>query len=265
MNPFTRTGAGLLRPAMAKAGYGVWLATATLGRLPHLRRRFRALLDYTYLAGVRTTPVVLMVGFFVGMIVSLQVGIELARFGQQESIGLLVAVTMAREMAPFVTCIILAASVASSMAAELGTMKVQDEVTALEVLSVDVVSFLVLPRVLALTLAAPLLTLFADVVGILGGGVIAVTQLHLDFSGYLHNAREALKTTGELIPLPEDLYVGLLKSTVFGFTIAVVGCAAGLQTSGGARGVGETTRAAVRTSIILIIIFNFFLGKALHS
>lgn len=250
---------------MVKAGYGVWLAGATLVALRTLPRRSRALLDYMYVAGVRTTPVTLMVGFFVGMIVSLQVGIELARFGQQESIGLLVAVTMAREMAPFVTCIILAASVASSMAAELGTMKVQDEITALEVLSIDVVSFLVLPRVLALTLMAPILTLLADVIGIFGGGVIAVTQLNLDFASYLHSARTALESRAELLPVPDDLYAGLIKATVFGFLIAVTGCAAGLMAKDGARGVGETTRAAVRTSIVLIIIANFFMGKALHA
>lgn len=249
---------------MLKAGYGMWLAGRTVVITPHILKRFRSLLDYMYIAGVKTTPVILFVGFFMGMIVALQVGLELARFGQQESIGLLVAVTMAREMAPFVTSIILAASVASAMAAELGTMRVQDEITALEVLSIDVVSFLVLPRVVALTLLAPLLTLLADVVGVLGGGVIAVTQLDLDFYGYLDNALEALRQTGKVIKVPKDLYSGLVKATVFGFAIAVVGCASGLQAKDGARGVGETTRAAVRNSILLIIILNFFLGKLLH-
>ncbi|KAA3608255.1 MAG: ABC transporter permease [Planctomycetota bacterium] len=264
MNPITRTGAEILRPAMTQAGYGIWLAGRTLLTLHHLWKRARQLLDYMYIAGVKTMPVVLFVGFFIGMIVALQVGLELARFGQQESIGLLVAVTMAREMSPFVTCIILAASVASAMAAELGTMKVQEEITALEILSIDVVSFLVVPRVVALTLLAPLLTLLADVVGILGGGVIAVTQLGLDFQGYLDNTRNALSDLGELVPVPWDLYAGLFKALVFGFIISVVGCANGLQAKNGARGVGETTRSAVRNSILLIIIFNFFLGKLLH-
>jgi len=265
VNPISRTGRAMIYPALLKTGYGVWLAGRTLRLLPHLRRRLRSLLDYMFTAGVRTTPVALFVGFFVGMIVALQVGIELSRYGQEESIGTLVAVTMAREMAPFVTCIILAASVASSMAAELGTMKVQEEITALEVMSVDVVSYLVLPRVVGLTLVAPMITLLADVVGILGGGVIAITQLHLDFQAYLHAAQLALEELGGTVALPRDLYVGLFKATVFGFTIAVTGCAAGLQASGGARGVGVTTRVAVRTSIVLIIILNFFLGKLLHG
>jgi len=264
VNPVTRIGARVIRPALDQAGYGLWLAGRTLMLLGHVPRRARALLDYMHAAGVRTAPVVVFVGFFMGMIVALQVGLELSRYGQQESIGILVAVTMAREMGPFVTSIILAASVASSMAAELGTMKVQEEITALEVMSVDVGSYLVLPRVLGLTLMAPILTLMADAVGILGGGVIAVTQLQLDFQNYLYNVREALSRVGDLVPVPSDLYAGLLKSLVFGFAIAVTGCAAGLRAKGGARGVGETTRAAVRTSVILIIVLNFFMGKLLH-
>jgi len=218
-----------------------------------------------YLIGVKTLPVVLFVGFFIGMIVALQIGLELAKFGQEDTIGVLVAVATTREMAPFVTSIILAASVGSAMAAELGTMKVQEEITALEILSVDVVSFLVFPRLLALTILAPILTLLADALGILGGSVIAVNQLGIDFSAYIRSAMEALQTTGTYIPLPKDLYTGLIKAMVFGFVIAVIGCARGLQTTGGARGVGETTRSAVRNSIVMIIILNFFIGKFVHS
>ncbi len=241
----------------------MWLAGRTLRLLPHLGKRFRSFLDQLQLSCINSMHVVIFVSFFVGMIVSLQVGLELARFGQQESIGLLVAVTMAREMGPFVTSIVLAASVASAMAAELGTMKVQEELTALEVMSVDAVSYLVLPRVVALTLAAPILTIIADSVGILGGAVIAVTQLHLDFDGYALNVNEALKQVGTSIPVPRDLFVGLFKSLVFGFLIAVTGCASGMQASKGAAGVGRTTRAAVRNSIILIIVFNYFLSRFL--
>ncbi|MFQ5749843.1 MAG: MlaE family ABC transporter permease [Planctomycetota bacterium] len=265
MNFLRALGSSTVRPALDKAGYTVWLGTSTVGKTSHLFRRLRALLDQMYLTGVKSAPVVLFVGFFIGMIVALQVGLELARFGQEGTIGVLVAVTVTREMAPFVTAIILAASVGSAMAAELGTMKVQEEITALEILSVDVVSFLVLPRVLALTILAPILTLLADALGILGGSVIAVNQLGIDFGAYIRSAMDALQTTGATIPLPKDLYTGLFKATVFGFTIAVIGCARGLQTSGGARGVGETTRSAVRNSIVMIIILNFFIGKFVHS
>ena len=264
MNLFTRLGSRSLHPAMVQAGFGVWLAGRALLSLPHLVKRARATLDQMYLAGVKSLHVVVFVSFFIGMIAAMQVGLELARFGQQESIGFLVAVTMTREMGPFVTSIILAASVASAMAAELGTMKVQEELTALEVLSIDAVSYLVLPRVIGLTLMAPILTAIADLVGILGGAVIAVAQLHLDFQGYVLNVMLSLEQTWDSVPLPENLYAGLLKSLVFGFTISVVGCASGMKASNGARGVGQTTRAAVRNSIILIIVLNFFLGHFLH-
>ena len=261
-DPFSRLGAGFLAPLIQQAGFGMWLSARTLALLHHLVRRRRSLLDQMYVVGIKSLHVVVFVAFFIGMIVALQVGLELARYGQQESIGLLVAISMAREMGPFVTEIVLSASAASAMAAELGTMKVQDELTALEVLSIDSVSYLVLPRVLAMTLMAPVLTAVADLVGILGGGVVAVTQLQLDLPGYLLTVARSLRATG-VLGLPRDLYAGLIKAAVFGFTISVVGCASGMQAEKGASGVAQTTREAVRTSIILIIVFNYFLSRFL--
>ncbi|MCX8228725.1 MAG: ABC transporter permease [Planctomycetota bacterium] len=262
-NPFLHFGNRFLRPLLVNGGYGVFLAGQVFVRIPHLFRRRQTFKEQLFLGGIKTLHVSLLVGFFIGMIVSLQVGLELSKYGQQENIGLLVSILMAREMAPFVTAIILAASVGSAMAAELGTMKVQEEITALDVLSVDVVSYLVLPRVIALTLVSPILTLLSVWVGTLGGGVIAVTQLGLDFSGYTHNAMTALQDIGSTIPLPVSLYSGLIKSIVFGFVTAIVSCASGLHATNGAQGVGQTTRSAVRDSIILIIVLNFFLGKFL--
>ena len=168
-------------------------------------------------------------------------------------------------MGPMMTALLLAAGVASAMAAELGTMKVQEEVTALEVMSVDVVSYLAVPRVFALMMAAPLLTLLSDIVGILGGGVIAVTQLGLEFDAYLLKATDALKGDWGPLPIPRSIYAGLVKAMVFGYVISVVGCAAGLRATKGASGVGIATRSAVRDSIVLIIVLNFFLGKLIYT
>lgn len=264
MNFVTQVGAEVIRPAFDQAGFAVRLAGRALFNLKDLPRRLRSLLDQMYLAGVKSLLVTMYVSLFIGMIVALQVGLELARYGQQETIGPLVAVTMAREMAPLITCIILAASVASSYAAELGTMKVQEELTALEVLSIDLVSFLVLPRIVALTLMAPLLTFVADIVGVLGGGVIATQTLGIPFQGYLLGAEDALRDTSQWVVVPKNIYSGLMKATVFGFTIAVIGCASGMRASGGARGVGERTRSAVRNSIIMIIVLNLILGKVIY-
>jgi phospholipid/cholesterol/gamma-HCH transport system permease protein len=211
------------------------------------------------LGGVFGMLVVLLVGLFIGMIVSLQTGIELSKIGQQDQIGTVVAVTMAREMGPFITATILAATIGSSIAAELGTMAVSDELAALEVLSVDRIRFLVMPRLVALAIAAPLLTILCDTIGIFGGGFVAQSQLNVTFQLYIDSAFDALRTPALLIPLPKDVYTGLFKAWVFGILIAAIGSSAGLRATGGALGVGHATRQAVRDSIIAIIVSNYFL------
>ena len=253
-----------MAPPVVGAGYTLYLGIAALARIRHVPRRWRSLLDQMHLCGIKSLHVVLFVNFFIGMILALQLGFELARYGQQEAVGFAVSVAMVREMAPMMTAVVLAASVASAMAAELGTMRVQEEVTALEVMSIDIYSYLVAPRVIALTLIAPMLTMLSAIVGILGGGLIAYSQLGLDFSGYLRSSLEALTDTS-FLGLPRSLYTGLLKAMIFGFTISVIGCSNGLRAQHGASGVGNSTRGAVRNSIIMIIVLNFFLGKIIYQ
>ena len=132
------------------------------------------------------------------------------------------------------------------------------------VLAFGIGSYLVLPRVIAMTLMAPILTLLASIVGILGGAVIAQTQLGLDYSGYMRNAIDALTDTS-FFGLPRSVYASIIKAMIFGFTVSVVGCASGLMATHGASGVGNSTRAAVRNSILLIIVLNFFLGKLIYT
>jgi len=264
VNIIQRAGALMLAPPIVGAGYTMHLGLAALMRVGHIPRRWRSLRDQMHLCGIKSLHVVLFVNFFIGMILSLQLGFELSRYGQQEAVGFAVAVAMVREMAPMMTAVVLAASVASAMAAELGTMRVQEEVTALEVMSVDIFSYLVTPRVLALTFIAPILTILSAIVGILGGGLIAYSQLGLDFSGYLRNCIQALADTS-FVGLPRSVYAGLLKAMIFGFTISVIGCSNGLRAQHGASGVGNSTRAAVRNSIIMIIVLNFFLGKVIYQ
>jgi len=257
-----------LQPALDFArdvGFRLTLAFDVVARLPHVRKRRRWIADQLYVAGIGNLHVVLLVGLFVGMIVALQTGIELATFGQQDQIGTIVAASMAREMGPFITAVILAATVGSAMAAELGTMSVSDELSALEVMSVDKVSLLVLPRVLALAVVCPMLAVMCDTIGILGGGFVASAQLHVAWSLYMDTAIDALQTPGKLIALPKDVYAGLFKAFVFGAIIAVISCACGVQTRGGALGVGHSTRRAVRDSIIAIIIANYFLTWAIYQ
>ncbi len=240
-------------------GYQVDLFVQSVLRLGHLWKRRAFLTEQLYLAGVKVLHVVLLVGFFMGMIVSLQTGIELMRIGQQDQIGTIVGLSMCREMGPFITGIIMAATVGSALAAELGTMAVSDELTALEVLSVDRVSFLVVPRLVTLAIMTPLLTILADLVGILGGGFVAEAQLGVGTKLYFDSVIDALQSPGAIIPLPKDVYSGLVKSFAFGVLVAIIACSAGLRARGGALGVGNATRQAVRDSIIAIIISNYIM------
>lgn len=237
------------------AGHVVDLLMRTALAVPRLPRRVRFTLDMAFNAGVRSLPVTLVVAAFAGAILAMQTGIELRRFGDTAVLGTITALSMCREMGPFITGVILAATVGSAMAAELGTMKVSDEVTALEVMSVDPVDYLVLPRVVALSVMCPLLTALSDFIGIYGGSVIAEYNLGVSSALYWNSAREALTSSGML--LPKEVYVGLFKSFVFGMTVAGISCAAGLRASGGALGVGLAVQAAVRNSVIMIIVLGF--------
>lgn len=255
----------ILRDLAHALGFQLEILAQVAARLHHVPARWRWIAEQLFQSALQTVHVVLLVGLFIGMIVSLQTGIELARIGQQDQIGTIVAVSMAREMGPFITATILAATAGSSMAAEIGTMSVSDELAALEVLSVDRIRFLVLPRMVALALAAPALTVLCDTIGIFGGGFVAQSQLNVSFELYIDSAKEALRDLGTTVPLPKDVFGGLMKAGVFGVIVATIGCAAGLQARGGALGVGRATRQAVRDSIIAIIIANYFMTWFLYQ
>lgn len=248
----------------ASVGSVVALLLEVLPRLHHVWRRRATTAAQLYAAGVQVLHVVLFVGFFIGMVVSLQTGIELASIGQQDQIGTIVAVSMTREMGPFITAVVLAATVGSALAAELGTMAVSDELSALEVMSVDRISFLVVPRLVALAVICPLLTVFCDTVGIVGGGFVAQGQLNVGLRLYYDSALQSLQTPAAVLALPKDVYSGLVKSVVFGLLVACISCNAGLEARGGALGVGNATRRAVRDSIIAIIIANYFMTWFLY-
>ncbi len=236
------------------------LFASVIGRLHAIPRRRGLILEQLFACGLRVVHVVLLVGLFIGMIVALQTGLELSRFGQQDQIGTIVALSMCREMGPFITATILAATVGSSMAAELGTMAVSEELSALEVMSIDRVSYLVLPRVLGLTVMAPILTILCNSIGIVGGGFVSDSQLNVGISLYWDSAIEALQETGAWTGLPKDVYSGLAKAVCFGAIVSVISCTAGLHATSGALGVGNATRKAVRDSIIAVIVANYFLS-----
>ncbi len=218
--------------------------------------KFREIIRQMYVVGVQSLPVTLIVGVFVGFVLALQTGLSLKPFGMQDLIAQIAVATMTREMGPLMTSIILAGRVGSAMAAEIGSMKVSDEIEALEVMSINPVKFLVMPRIVALTVMCPILTVFANAIGTVGAAVVGNLQIGVSYYQFYRDAADFL--------LFKDIYCGLFKSLVFGLTIAVVSCSQGLRTTGGTQGVGESTRRAVVTSLLLILILNYFMTSLIY-
>ena len=243
-------GAWILESAET-SGYGLVKLWESLLEARALGTRRKEFSYQLYRAGIETLPVIIVVAVFTGMILSAQTGVQLAKYQQAGQVGTLISITMCREMGPFMTAIILAACVGSAMAAEIGTMRVSEEIDALEVMSIHPVRFLLMPRILALTLICPILTILTNLLGIAGGSLVARFQLGVTFHEYYTNALDVLKL--------KDPYSGLVKAIVFGMTIATVGCTMGMRTTGGAIGVGRATLNSVVISLLLILILGYFM------
>jgi phospholipid/cholesterol/gamma-HCH transport system permease protein len=209
-----------------------------------------------YVTGIKSLGVITVVALFTGMILALQTGLELRRYGQEEFIGSAVAVSMIREMGPFMTGLIIAASVGSAIAAQLGTMTVSEEISALEVMSINPNRFLVMPRLVALVVMMPVLTVYTNLLGILGGAVVGATQLGVAVNTYMDNATQFATN--------KDLYVGLLKAAVFGVVITTVACHQGFMTQEGAVGVGRATRSSVIISFLTILVLGYMLTRLFY-
>ncbi len=242
------------------AGETLFLLLRTALVLPHLFFKRQETLTQMYLAGFKSLFVVSIVATFTGMIISLQTGLALLDFGQQDLIGQVIVVTLTREMSPFMTALILSASVGSAMAAEIGTMKVSEEIDALEVMSIDPIKYLVLPRVIGFTIMIPVLANYASTLGIVGGSLVANTQLGVEFDTYYTLVLEILKSKNGL----KDIWVGNFKAYIFGLTISAISCHQGLSAKGGAIGVGIAVRQAVVQSFLFVIIFGYFLSAIFY-
>lgn len=198
--------------------------------------------------GAKSILIVFVVSFFTGIVIAMQSAYQLARLGAVVYVAALVSVSMARELGPVLTSLVIAGRVGSAIAAELGTMKVTEQIEALKTIALNPVRFLVVPRFLALLVMVPCLTIFAVLCGIYGGFLVGVYNLHINPHLYWSTTFKFLVT--------KDVLTGLYKSIVFGVIIAVVGCYQGLNTKGGAEGVGKATTVSVVTSFILIILVD---------
>ena len=208
-------------------------------------------------AGADGIPIVLMINFLVGLVTAFQAALQLKQFGANIFVADLVGLSVTRELAPLMTAIIIAGRSGAAFSAELGTMRVSEEIDALRTLGLDPYHFLVFPRVLALTLVAPLLTILADVVGIAGGLLVGMFSLDLTFQSYLTQSEKALDLW--------DILSGILKSGVFGLNIALIACQRGLATRGGAEGVGRSTTSAVVTSLFAIVVTDAIFTVIFHA
>lgn len=229
------------------------------------RRGFAEIVRQMFYCGVKALGVTMVVALFMGMILSLQSGLVMREYGQAERVGLLVAQTTCRGMGPIITAIIVTAMVGSTIAAEIGTMKVSEEIEALEVMSISPTRFLVTPRVVALVLMTFVLTVFVDFVAILGGGLVASARLGVSLDVYLDQAQGTLAGRDLFGMLPKDVYAGLIQAIVFGALIAAVACAQGLRAQGGALGVGKAVRRTVVSSIMLILVFGYLMTAFFYT
>ncbi|MFN3604802.1 MAG: MlaE family ABC transporter permease [Leptonema sp. (in: bacteria)] len=242
------------------AGEVLYLLLRVTLSLPHLVFKIQQTLNIMYISGYKSLFVVSIVAIFTGMIVSLQSGLALKDFGQEELIGQLLVVTLTREMAPFMTALILSASVGSSIAAEIGTMKVSEEIDALEVMSIDPIRFLVLPRVVGFTIMIPVLSNYASLLGTIGGSIVAKTQLGVEYETFYQMALEILRSKTGL----KDIWIGNLKAFIFGIIISSISCQQGLNATEGAIGVGRAVRQSVVISYLFIIMFGYFISAIFY-
>jgi phospholipid/cholesterol/gamma-HCH transport system permease protein len=234
-------------------------ATLALGRLIRGRARFRVsdLLETTQECGANALPIVSLISFLVGLILAFMGAIQLAQFGAQIYVANMVAIASAREMAGMMTGIIMAGRTGAAFAAQLGTMRVNEEIDALTTMGISAMDFLVLPRMLALILMMPLLTIYAMVVSILGGMLVSVTVLGIDFWPYVQHTQNALRL--------HDIASGLFKAAVFGVLVALAGCLRGMQSGRSAAAVGLAATSAVVTAIVLIIVAEGILTVIYHA
>ena len=217
----------------------------------------RDLVEQFEAIGIGSLTVVLLTGFFTGAALALQSGQTLDQFGARSLVGRLVSASMIKELGPVLTGLMLAGRVGSGIAAELGSMVVTDQINALRALGTDPVRKLVVPRLLAGFLMAPLLTVVSDASGLVGGWIIAQFDLHVGGGVYWQSVKDAL--------YPGDAYMGIIKPFVLGFVITSIGCVVGLRTSGGTQGVGRATTNAVVIASVAVIAVDFFITPLLIS
>ena len=229
----------------------------TLRALPSAWRYRRKVFEQLFEIGNASLLMACILSLFIGGVISLQTGPLLAKYGLATSIGGGVGTAMAKELAPLMMSILIAGRIGSAMAAEIGSMRVYQEIDALRTMNIDPIHYLVLPRIVAISIALPMLVIFSILVGWFGGAMVAAgnEKVGISFQTFFSNLRQVVEFG--------DVLHGVFKGFVFAVTIGIVSCAQGLQTIGGPRGIGRSVTKAVVNSIVLILIFDYFLTRFL--
>jgi phospholipid/cholesterol/gamma-HCH transport system permease protein len=220
-------------------------------------RNMASIFTQMAIIGYETLPVAAVMAFFVGMVLALQTGVELNKYGGQNIIGAIVGHSMVRELGPVMTSFLVAGRAGSAMAAELGVMKVYEEIDALKTLDINPVRYLAMPRMIACLICVPALVIYSDCIGIIGGAIISNfhPKIFVSYATYYDSLTDALKL--------REVGNGLIKAVAFGGIISLVCCYVGFNTSGGARGIGQSTTRSVVLSFMMILVADYFLTRVL--
>ncbi len=213
----------------------------------------KEIIEQLYQVGYRSLSIVSLTGIFTGMVLAFQTGMEMSRFGAKGYIGSVVALSLVRELGPVLTALVVAGRVGAGITAELGSMRVTDQIDAMRAMAIDPYKKLVSTRIISLLIMLPVLVAVADALGLLGGLIIATTNLNVGYELYKSTVLDAL--------LLEDLVSGIIKPFVFAFVIGTIGCYLGMNTTGGTKGVGSSTTLSVVLSSISIFILDFVMTK----
>lgn len=205
--------------------------------------------------GVRSLFVVILVSTFTGMVLALQTYTGFRRFSAESMVGAIVAISLCRELGPVLTSIMVTARAGSAMAAEIGTMRVTEQIDALTVMAVNPVKYLIVPRIISSALVVPILTIISDYTGIVGGYIVGVKLLNINEGVYINRTIDLLEMS--------DIFNGLFKSIIFAILLSLIGCYKGYYTKGGARGVGKATTEAVVLACVVIFIADYVLTSFL--
>ncbi|MDF1874115.1 ABC transporter permease [Sulfurimonas sp. SAG-AH-194-I05] len=217
--------------------------------------RFKATMAHIEKSGAKALPIVALTSFLVGLVIAYQGADQLAKFGANIFIVDMVAISVFRELAPLITAIVIAGRSASAYTAEIGTMKITEEIDAMRTMNFDPIRFLVLPRVIALVISMPLIVFFADIVGVFGGMIVADSHLGVSYTEFILRARDVVET--------KHIVIGLIKAPFFGLLIALIGCFRGFQVTGSTESIGHYTTISVVNAIFWVIACNALISVLL--